>query len=645
MPYGPQTLQDLCFLKVANELDSFSPDAIFAQLPPTQRTMLLLRLPLIDVIKLEGTSVVRGIDMNMVWEKLCNQRLEVLDFIKYPFERSAFHLEGSWKSYYLAIAASIILNPFDSYNSLYYSCCDFFFNLLFSYLPGYTVIIPDRYDSLEINHLESLKESQLECASFLMEECNFRPKVVYISFSLFFRSQFYDERRESVEANTTLREFLSSTQEIVFTSDDKVMKHFTVDENYDFIEDTCRGSYNFICEHVLDMILRSREPKLESVYTDDKCPDWLIDPIICAISGFFGAKKSVWKKNVLAYKHLKKIGISVDGLNDIPVNEYNFRRAVKGLTSAIEAQTSLEVLRLNRWPCNEFISTQPSHIKHLFSVLVPLLTQPQFWSLELKATSFPFITLQDILRTFFTPSSPNHQTLKLESVAIIQKKDEMPDTFVMPDSNETLLTGKSLHMSDMELTPSLETLIFTYPLLKLDSLALVNLTSAPSKSLEKAADHLRMNNMSNLKTLILKDIVFHHPHPQTIVSLLLQSPHLHHLELEHVDIGPGGLVMSLPHEISHHSELRVLKLVRLDLERQSERVFQQLCVAILSLPHVSSLSLDLSTNELTLHHVTVILDTWKQTCSGKKLKELILSGNDLEPGLLPLANIAEYVVC
>ena len=213
----------------------------------------------------------------------------------------------------------------------------------------------------------------------------------------------------------------------------------------------------------------------------------------------------------------------------------------------------------------------------------------------------------------------------------------------MPDSNETLLK-KSLHLSNMELVPSQEALIFSYPLLSLESLALVNLTSvSSSKSLERAADLLCTNRTSHLETLILKDIVFHHPHPHSIVSIFLQSPHLHHLEIEHVDIGPGGLVMSLPHEISNHSELCVLKLARLDLGMQSEKDFQQLCVAILSLPRISSLSLGLSANNLSLHHLTVILDVWKQVCSDKKLNELDLSGNDLEPGLLPLTNIAEHV--
>lgn len=56
--YHMQTLQMLCFVKLVEDLDGFSPDVIAAQLPPAQRTMLLLKLPAVDVIKLECTSVV-----------------------------------------------------------------------------------------------------------------------------------------------------------------------------------------------------------------------------------------------------------------------------------------------------------------------------------------------------------------------------------------------------------------------------------------------------------------------------------------------------------------------------------------------------------------------------------------------------------
>ena len=186
----------------------------------------------------------------------------------------------------------------------------------------------------------------------------------------------------------------------------------------------------------------------------------------------------------------------------------------------------------------------------------------------------------------------------------------MPNAILVPDSSVALM-NKSLHLSHMELTPSLETLIFSYPLLSLESLALVDLTSiSPSKSLEKAADLLDDKN--------------------------------NHVEIEHVDIGPDGLVASLVNEISRLKELCVLKLVQLDLGKQSEQLFHQLCVTILSLPRISDLSLDMNSNGSSLQHLTVIIDTWKQACSGVKLKELILSGNNFEQELL--ANIAEHIV-
>ncbi len=84
-----------------------------------------------------------------------------------------------------------------------------------------------------------------------------------------------------------------------------------------------------------------------------------------------------------------------------------------------------------------------------------------------------------------------------------------------------------------------------------------------------------------------------------------------------------------------------MKLVQLDLGKQSERLFHELCVAIFSQPRIFALILDLSSNELSLHHVTVLLDVSKRMCSGKKLQELVLSGNNLEPGSLPLASIAQ----
>ena len=184
-------------------------------------------------------------------------------------------------------------------------------------------------------------------------------------------------------------------------------------------------------------------------------------------------------KNV-PYKHLKNVNFSMAVTDShqqldssLPVS----------LTSALEIQTGLEIVRIDRWPCDaHFTDTTgeqylgEEEFTDLFSMLVSLFKQPQFQNLELAVTSLLPTTLREFLYTFFTALSSNHQSLNLESVTIIQRDNKRPGAFIMPDSSETLI-NKTLHLSNMELTPSEETLIFSYPLLSLESLALVKLTS------------------------------------------------------------------------------------------------------------------------------------------------------------------------
>ncbi len=657
--YHMQKLQALCFAKLAKEIDRFSPDAVASQLPPTQRNMLLLRLPVVDVIKLERTNVVQGIDMNTVWEKLFEQRVvsPCGILVGFPFNKSSFSFEGSWKEHYMAIVTSLLLNLYKvdfTGNSNYDRCI---FNLLCcAILPypragsppiEYSIFTPDR-----LCDLDDTLNTPCKLASYLMQECYYRPKLVHISCNMFFHSLLWTERNSSVVSYyRTLKEFVSDTRKVVFSTDEVLMKKSEKDEGWELIERTRQG---MVCQYVMEVILGSDDPKLESVCTDDKCPLWIAESIIkmvckslCDVGSYTSSvSKENLQKNV-PYKRLKNISFS-SAATDSYQQQLDSSFATS-LTSAIEIQTGLETVHINRMPCDaHFTDTTgeeyfgEEEFMDLFSELVSLFKQSQFRSLELALTSILPTTLQEMLHSFFTTSSPNCQSLKLESIAVVQRNDNIPGTVAVPDSNDALM-NKSLHLSHMELTPSLETLIFSYPLLSLESLALVDLTSiSPSKSLEKAADLLHdMNNNSCLKKLVLKNIIFQHPNPQIIISALLQSSRLNHVEIEHVDIGPEGLVASLVNDISRLEELCVLKLVQLDLGKQSKQLFHQLCITILSLPRISDLSLDLSSNGLSLHHLTVVVDTWKQACSGVKLKELVISDNDLEPGQL---SCAEHIV-
>jgi len=665
---GKQTLQTMCLFKLVNELENYTPDAIFTQLPPTLRRMLLLNLPALDIIRLESTSVARGINMNIVWEKVCKQKLchPVMLNSDYRFDLGCLHYMGSWKEHYLAIVTSIILNVFKGEHELH--CARGALNLLFCYVnfltlaksipglvsinyPELLLIVPHRY-----TELQEMLDTPSTLASFLMKECHYRPKLVYVSCSLFFYSPFWKER-DSCEVSSTFREFLGDTRQIVFSTDSEVVKRLDPDDEQDFYE---MEQFHLVSRYVMEMILSSNSPQLESVLIDNNCSVVLaarIIRIICDLLCEFNHESlseplpfhtSIPPENLLRnvpYKYLKGINFSTNTSD--PREQLDGYTAAR-LASAVESQINLETVQLSGWPCDKhFTDTDwydgEQKFTHLLSVCASLFKQPQFQRLELEVTSVSFSSLQGILHLFFTAISSYHQTLKLNSITIFQQ-NMMPGTHVVPGHNTRLL--KSLHLSNMELTPSQETLIFSYPLLQLESLTLINMTSVlSSKSLGRDATLLQVSGTSNLRRLVLKDVCFdHQASPRSVISLLLQSPNLTHLELEHCDIDPSGLVTSLSREIPNYSDLRVLKFAQNQLGKQTEQDIRQLCKAIFSLPHASNLKLDVSANDMDMHHFTILLDTWKQHCSGKKLNELVVSENDLEPGLSDLANIAHRVV-
>lgn len=62
----PFRLQDLCLLKVVNDLDSYSIE-LLSCLPLWTRRRLLNSIPVVDLYRLDGTPITEGVDMENVW--------------------------------------------------------------------------------------------------------------------------------------------------------------------------------------------------------------------------------------------------------------------------------------------------------------------------------------------------------------------------------------------------------------------------------------------------------------------------------------------------------------------------------------------------------------------------------------------------
>ena len=72
----PLSLQDLCLLEVINDVDSFPVD-LLSSLPQWLRYRLLNNLPVLDLCRLEHSSVASGINRDELWDTRCkSMRIE-----------------------------------------------------------------------------------------------------------------------------------------------------------------------------------------------------------------------------------------------------------------------------------------------------------------------------------------------------------------------------------------------------------------------------------------------------------------------------------------------------------------------------------------------------------------------------------------
>ena len=96
----------------------------------------------------------------------------------------------------------------------------------------------------------------------------------------------------------------------------------------------------------------------------------------------------------LPYTHLREIVISLDGLEGLL-----YPHTPIALANIVEAQTSLEVLRLSKWPSQHCLSDpydlESKGFHRLSSVMSKLYSRPQFCSLVLEHTD---ISKSDLYR-------------------------------------------------------------------------------------------------------------------------------------------------------------------------------------------------------------------------------------------------------
>ena len=227
-------------------------------------------------------------------------------------------------------------------------------------------------------------------AQYIIHECQYRPIVLPLSCSLFYFSQFFAEGKSPEdEVGSTFMELLSEVSKLVVSSDDDaVMKLWAEDDDMQWRALDC---FHLGAIYAIEAMLSNKSPKLESIVLTN-CKSFLVSSFITSAECLFSQSipETHYLKSAacnLPYTHLREIVISLDldGLEGLL-----YPHAPIALANIVEVQTSLEVLRLSKWPSHHCLSDpydlESKDFHRLSSVMSKLYSRPQLSSLVLEHT-------------------------------------------------------------------------------------------------------------------------------------------------------------------------------------------------------------------------------------------------------------------
>lgn len=99
------------------------------------------------------------------------------------------------------------------------------------------------------------------------------------------------------------------------------------------------------------------------------------------------------------------------------------------------------------------------------------------------------------------------------------------------------------------------------------------------------------------------------------------------LDLSSCNLGVSDYSLLLPTLLSEAIVVKELNLTVNCLGRMKTTLLKKVFDALFELPQLETLSLDLSDNQLTPHHFSLMYASWKNKSSDKKLKHFAFGGN------------------
>ena len=647
----PLTLQQHCFLYLLAHLEAVPP-ATLALLPRKMRHELLLMLPPADILKLEQTRVVEGINMAEFWEVVGERYRESEHHLHYymfahrhlmPVPNRVWSIvlnrrqlfAHSWKEWFVTVVCSLLvhfipltiseyldrranmLSPGIHHNCIillqFLFCTEFhsqFFIKKYKCLPiiqDSHNLSPNRFSPFLDRSLHEHAASNL--LNFVMKECQLYPKSLSFDCNGFAQSSMWKEmnRQDSHQLKETFRQFLQKVDEVDITAKEEVKADVTA---------------NNVCRHIhwiIETILSVDNPALRTLnllLSDQPRGSLSLSNVLEDISPLFVKQQQVLKDTAaltIPYQGLKKLKIS--GFSGTP-------SCVEQLVQVAHSQKCLESIHYSsasERSCNLVLHPD-------IELLCSLFRHDTIRNVHLENLKLEPHFVQEIIQAFLL--SPSAQKMIMKDV--VHHFPLVHSLFAAQPIGELPSLPKSLHLVSVHISSTFCPWLTTLPPLTLDTLELSCLTYTDDNPTSNILGSLCQNSGLHIESVELKDLSQCSKHSLTTI---LHNPTLQTLKVAdnlNFDVPiyskpAADLLDALTDGLTKQASIGTLRYISINetsfvsMESNAQHFFD----ALFQLPQLPELTVDFNGSYFQPDHLRWLYRAWQEnTGCTVRLKKL-----------------------
>ena len=618
---SPLSLENQCLVCIITDLDEFHPDYL-ALLPAQLCRKLLVNLPAIDICKLEKTEAVGGMNMcTDVWMNVCLHRLPTHLQLLHTNHPKLDESCCDYREMFFSSLSSVVLNSSErglprpdtpcQHNTEHMRFVEAGIfavpNILgltvqqwnkfqhsFTIQPEYNCFAPSRYSWIADPKYRCEKESQV--VDILIEGCRCLPTHVWIDCESFMRGQMWRSRRFM----PLLYKFLSHVSTLRLTV--RLRQNIL---SSDFFDIPC---------FLLEAILWQNEGRLRHLTMDGD--EYYVMQMLPSILPLLAHDKGRLHVPSIqdVHQHTLK-NIPYDGLEELCVelddNSKCDSEASSQLASIIKHQSSIKGVSLFVWPLNS---------PKLASAFVSLFHQPQFASVSLEVLTIHFPLFQKLMESFLSSSC---KKLHLEGIDFEQEV-HLNQPPCRESSSMFTPNSLTLEIRDIESPTLVQMLscVTAHPSLHLDTF---DLQKVPPLQDVGVLDLLCRIPDVQIKHLYLRYVTCSRKKSRKQWGSIFGGWNLSSVCFSHCGIGLQGLLPLITQGLRKQISRQTLQSFTLSNDTLGDcpdsEIAEFFCT-IFSLPTVHNLFLDVSKNNLTLHHYKLLHTSWNKTSNEKQLDVL-----------------------